>query len=202
MIRRAAVFPLLTGFSRLCRPKTPFQRTLGSALNTLNTAAASPEVWPQVWINRVDKNKPFTSHMFIKGIGGERGIRTLEGLSTLTPLAGERFRPLSHLSDTFSSFIYSIHRERDGFANYGGSPLWGACGVQNAARFVEPSKGLSTLTPLAGERVDSGHRVPRPAGVLALLVRPKSLRAILSTTQPSLRHARDDRQPTSRSSPR
>lgn len=29
---------------------------------------------------------------------GERGIRTLEGLLTLTPLAGERFRPLSHLS--------------------------------------------------------------------------------------------------------
>ena len=31
--------------------------------------------------------------------GGEGGIRTLEGLSTLTPLAGERFQPLSHLSD-------------------------------------------------------------------------------------------------------
>lgn len=31
-------------------------------------------------------------------LGGERGIRTLEGLLTLTPLAGERFRPLSHLS--------------------------------------------------------------------------------------------------------
>ena len=30
--------------------------------------------------------------------GGEGGIRTLEGLLTLTPLAGERFRPLSHLS--------------------------------------------------------------------------------------------------------
>ena len=30
--------------------------------------------------------------------GGERGIRTLDGLLTHTPLAGERFRPLSHLS--------------------------------------------------------------------------------------------------------
>ena len=30
--------------------------------------------------------------------GGERGIRTLEGVLALTPLAGERFRPLSHLS--------------------------------------------------------------------------------------------------------
>ena len=31
--------------------------------------------------------------------GGEGGIRTLEGVLALTPLAGERFRPLSHLSD-------------------------------------------------------------------------------------------------------
>src|SRR5690606_30267513 len=32
--------------------------------------------------------------------GGEGGIRTLEGpFEALTPLAGERFRPLSHLSD-------------------------------------------------------------------------------------------------------
>ena len=33
-----------------------------------------------------------------KVIGGERGIRTLEGLLTLTPLAGVRLRPLGHLS--------------------------------------------------------------------------------------------------------
>jgi hypothetical protein len=32
--------------------------------------------------------------------GGERGIRTLEGLLTLTPLAGVRLRPLGHLSVT------------------------------------------------------------------------------------------------------
>ena len=32
-------------------------------------------------------------------IGGERGIRTLDGLLTHTPLAGERFRPLSQLSE-------------------------------------------------------------------------------------------------------
>ena len=30
--------------------------------------------------------------------GGEGGIRTLEGLLTLTPLAGARLRPLGHLS--------------------------------------------------------------------------------------------------------
>ena len=40
------------------------------------------------------------AHCFIfKFCGGERGIRTLEGVLALTPLAGERFRPLSHLSD-------------------------------------------------------------------------------------------------------
>ncbi len=33
-----------------------------------------------------------------KSDGGERGIRTLEGLLTLTPLAGARLRPLGHLS--------------------------------------------------------------------------------------------------------
>ena len=36
---------------------------------------------------------PFEFH-----IGGEGGIRTLEGLLTLTPLAGARLRPLGHLS--------------------------------------------------------------------------------------------------------
>ena len=30
--------------------------------------------------------------------GGERGIRTLDGLLTHTPLAGARLRPLGHLS--------------------------------------------------------------------------------------------------------
>jgi hypothetical protein len=31
--------------------------------------------------------------------GGERGIRTLDGLLAHTPLAGERLRPLGHLSE-------------------------------------------------------------------------------------------------------
>src|SRR5207247_10852467 len=35
---------------------------------------------------------------YIDNFGGERGIRTLEGLLTLTPLAGVRLRPLGHLS--------------------------------------------------------------------------------------------------------
>ena len=32
------------------------------------------------------------------GDGGEEGIRTLDALLTHTPLAGERLRPLGHLS--------------------------------------------------------------------------------------------------------
>ena len=31
--------------------------------------------------------------------GGEGGIRTLDGVLAHTPLAGERFQPLSHLSN-------------------------------------------------------------------------------------------------------
>ena len=33
------------------------------------------------------------------GDGGEEGIRTLDALLTHTPLAGERLRPLGHLSN-------------------------------------------------------------------------------------------------------
>ena len=35
---------------------------------------------------------------FLKDNGGEEGIRTLESLLSPTPLAGERLRPLGHLS--------------------------------------------------------------------------------------------------------
>jgi hypothetical protein len=40
--------------------------------------------------------------------GGERGIRTLEGLLTLTPLAGVRLRPLGHLSASTKKLQLSI----------------------------------------------------------------------------------------------
>ena len=33
-----------------------------------------------------------------QGSGGDEGIRTLDGLMTHTPLAGERLRPLGHVS--------------------------------------------------------------------------------------------------------
>ena len=40
--------------------------------------------------------------------GGERGIRTLDGLLTHTPLAGERFRPLSQLSILYSKEVSAL----------------------------------------------------------------------------------------------
>ena len=36
--------------------------------------------------------------MISKGSGGDEGIRTLDGLMTHTPLAGERLQPLGHVS--------------------------------------------------------------------------------------------------------
>ena|GEM_PF-2921441 len=46
---------------------------------------------------------PVQSVTYVSGMdnivnGGEEGIRTLEKLLTSTPLAGERLRPLGHLS--------------------------------------------------------------------------------------------------------
>ncbi|MDQ5884676.1 MAG: hypothetical protein QG556_1016 [Pseudomonadota bacterium] len=37
--------------------------------------------------------------------GGERGIRTLDGILSHTPLAGERLRPLGHLSKRWNWII-------------------------------------------------------------------------------------------------
>ncbi len=40
--------------------------------------------------------------------GGEGGIRTLDGILSHTPLAGERLRPLGHLSSQWSRSISGI----------------------------------------------------------------------------------------------
>ena len=46
---------------------------------------------------RLDKNSPINSIRY-RRTGGEEGIGTLEALLEPTPLAGERLRPLGHLS--------------------------------------------------------------------------------------------------------
>jgi hypothetical protein len=45
-----------------------------------------------------EEGRPLSGGKLRGRTGGERGIRTLEGLLTLTPLAGVRLRPLGHLS--------------------------------------------------------------------------------------------------------
>ena len=47
--------------------------------------------------NRVGKFVLYIRHISQKN-GGDEGIRTLDGLMTHTPLAGERLRPLGHVS--------------------------------------------------------------------------------------------------------
>ena len=47
--------------------------------------------------------KPERGERLRDGRGGEEGIRTLDGLLAHTPLAGERLRPLGHLSTIGSS---------------------------------------------------------------------------------------------------
>jgi hypothetical protein len=42
-------------------------------------------------------------------IGGEGGIRTLDGILSHTPLAGERLRPLGHLSSQWFGSISGIN---------------------------------------------------------------------------------------------
>ena len=73
--------------------------------------------------------------------GGERGIRTLEGLLTLTPLAGERFRPLSHLSNVVprARTAHGTGTENAGKAVSAAFCLFGCRGF---------ARGLFALNPL------------------------------------------------------
>lgn len=54
----------------------------------------------------------FLLETYVKALfsGGERGIRTLDALLAHTPLAGERLRPLGHLSYNLLSPPYSLLR--------------------------------------------------------------------------------------------
>jgi hypothetical protein len=44
----------------------------------------------------------------LKNNGGEEGIRTLDTLLTYTPLAGERLRPLGHLSGAAVILVFGL----------------------------------------------------------------------------------------------
>ena len=75
----------------------------GSLLKILNGA-------PIISINKINGEEiikliPF----FIRlNICGERGIRTLDRRLSYTPLAGERFQPLSHLSGIVYSKVMTM----------------------------------------------------------------------------------------------
>ena len=56
---------------------------------------SEPKVWYSI-INNENRDLGYNN-------GGDEGIRTLDGLMTHTPLAGERLRPLGHVSERGSS---------------------------------------------------------------------------------------------------
>ena len=95
--------------------------------------------------------------------GGERGIRTLDGLLTHTPLAGARLQPLGHLSR--KQIVQLLFPAVDqtpvgitrpvGLAPSGPPPLRGDV-VSRLRRSARTLDGLLTHTPLAGARVTSG----------------------------------------------
>ena len=62
-------------------------------------------------IQQMKKNRHVDGFLY----GGEGGIRTLDGLLTHTPLAGERLRPLGHLSVFCGEYSPKIGANRKGF---------------------------------------------------------------------------------------
>ena len=82
--------------------------------------------------------------------GGEGGIRTLDGLLTHTPLAGERLQPLGHLSKLL--FFSILHKADTGRHHSGLSPLWGRrrCATtlsRTRDARLEPSMGFYPILP-------------------------------------------------------
>src|SRR6195256_216234 len=73
----------------------PFRRATGEAARRPRAAQGGRHAAQLASGRRSRLGDPLAGR---KLSGGERGIRTLEGLLTLTPLAGVRLRPLGHLS--------------------------------------------------------------------------------------------------------
>jgi hypothetical protein len=68
--------------------------------------------------------------------GGEEGIRTLEKLLTSTPLAGERLRPLGHLS------VVAVDKEKDGHNQQAILPERKKLAAFVTIRFANPKSAL------------------------------------------------------------
>ena len=92
--------PLRGGSASLRRPLT--QLPLRSSRTVIWTRVErGSKILPLIRL-LTKKGPPIGGPFFVNG--GEGGIRTLDGLLTHTPLAGERFRPLSHFS--VNLFVY------------------------------------------------------------------------------------------------
>src|SRR2546430_4767283 len=88
---------------------------------------------------------------FVRKFGGERGIRTLEGLLTLTPLAGVRLRPLGHLSAPGNAGVSAHWPAAARLARVQGMILKG------------PARGKSARAPQAASRARTNARTDSSA---------------------------------------
>ena len=104
-------------------------------------------------------------------VGGERGIRTLDGLLTHTPLAGERLQPLGHLSK-----IHKLIIQTSIISNFR-SGLLGATPLAPAVLGSNPRWAFNPYALSRGARY-SGHPALRPRASLASLRCSNSLQAI------------------------
>ena len=102
-------------------------------------------------------------------IGGERGIRTLEGLLTLTPLAGVRLRPLGHLSAGYKTLCFQrvMGVMRLPTRDAGGHDTQGRHGRQSAQVFTHSGGYARTPPPRRGQ-----HRAPRACPARLRKIRP------------------------------
>lgn len=74
----------------------PFRSAIAAGKRQLAGVAAARD---RAKTNACSMTKPGDVEIFGMSMnGGEEGIRTLDTLLTYTPLAGERLRPLGHLS--------------------------------------------------------------------------------------------------------
>ena len=92
MLRRAGSPRATTPSGRRLSSTSPFAWLRRSLLEPKCSNHTNP--------HRPKSKKPHKGAFCFLNDGGEGGIRTLDGLLTHTPLAGERLRPLGHLSCT------------------------------------------------------------------------------------------------------
>jgi hypothetical protein len=91
-------------------PRTLARAAVSASANVSNSSQPEPPPSPEFGTNLALERgaRRLNVGKCRERTGGERGIRTLEGLLTLTPLAGARLRPLGHLSGRAESPVVSV----------------------------------------------------------------------------------------------